>query len=80
MDPGQEPIDTAFVHQITGLPMSGPNPLEHVGKKYEGETMDIVHQKYHVDYNTHRFIIKTISDQGTQLGTMLLTCKMIRKC
>ena len=74
------PIDAALVHQITGLPMSGPNPLECVGKKYEGETTEFVHQKYHVDHNTRGYIIKTISDQGTQLGTMLLACKMMRKC
>ena len=59
------PIDVVLVHQITGLPMSGPNPLECVGKKYEVETPEFVCQKYHVDCNTRGFIIKTISDQGT---------------
>ena len=74
------PIDAALMHQITSLPMSGPNPLEHMGKKYEGETAEFVRQNYHVDNNTLGFIIKTISDQGTQLGTMLLACKMMRNC
>ena len=68
------------MHRITGLPMSGPNPLEHVGKKYEGETIEFVRQKYHVDRNTRGFIVKTISDQGKKLGTMLIACKMMRKC
>ena len=74
------PIDVVLVHRITSLPMSGPNPLEHVGKKYEAETAEFVCQKYHVDRNNRGFIIKTISDQGTQLGTMLLACKMMMKC
>ena len=74
------PIDTTLVHRITGLPMSGPNPLERVGRKYEEETVDFIRQKYHVDHNTWAFIIKSISDQGTQLGTMLLAYKMMRKC
>ena len=68
------------MHRIIGLPVSGPNPLERVGKKYEAETAKFMYQKYHVDRNTQEFIMKTISDQGTQLGTMLLACKMMRKC
>ena len=60
--------------------MSGPNPLECVGKKYEAEIAEFVRQKYHVDRNAWGFIIKTVSDQGTELGTMLLACKMMRKC
>ena len=51
--------------------MSGLNPLEHVGKEYEGETTEYVHQKYHVDRNTQGFIINTINYRGTQLGTMM---------
>lgn len=74
------PIDATLVHRITGLSINGLNPLERVGKKYEGETIEYVRKTYHVERNTWDFIIKSISDQGTQLGTMLLACKMMRKC
>ena len=33
-----------------------------------------------MERNTHGFMIKTISDPATQLGTMLLACKMMQKC
>ena len=71
------PIDVVLIHRIIGLPMEGPNPLECIGKKYEGKTVKYVQQKYHVEKNIHSFMIKTISYPTTQLGTMLLACKMM---
>lgn len=68
------------MHRIIGLPISDLNHLERVGKKYEAETTEFMHQKYHVDRNTRLFLINTNSDQGMQLDTMLLACKMMRKC
>ena len=59
--------------------MEGSNPLKCVGKKYEREIAKYVRQKYHVERNTRGFMIKTISDPATQLGTLLLACKMMQK-
>ena len=73
------PIDAALVHRITGLPMNGPHPLERVGKKYEGDTTEYVRKTYHVEINTQGFIIKSINDPATHMGTILLAFNLMRK-
>ena len=50
-----------------------------MGKKYEGETVEFVCQKYKVERNTRGFIIKSINDPSMQLGTMFLACKLMHK-
>ena len=60
--------------------MNGLHPLECVGKKYEGETAKYVHHTYHVERNTRGFVIKSINEPATQMGTILLACKLMRKC
>ena len=60
--------------------MNGPHPLEHVGKKYEGNTTEYVQNTYHVQRNMQGFVIKSISEPATQMGTILLACKLMQKC
>lgn len=74
------PIDVALIHRITGLPMQGPHPMENVGKKYEGETATQVCEAYHVKKNKRDFIIESISDSATWMGTQILAWKLMRKC
>ena len=68
------PIDVALIHRITGLPMEGPNPMLRMGRKYEQKIADKVHEDYHVVWNTRGFMINTISDPSSQMGTLLLAC------
>ena len=51
-----------------------------IRKNYEQNITDKVREYYHVERNTRGFMISTISDLGTQMGTFFLACKMIRKC
>lgn len=74
------PIDAALIHRITGFPMKGLNPMEHVSKKYEKHITDNVRDDYHVEQNTRGFMISTISNLGVCMGTLSLACKMMRKC
>ena len=60
--------------------MNGPHPLEHLSKKYEGDTTEYVRKTYHVERNMRGFVIKFISDPTTQMGTILLACKLMQKC
>lgn len=69
-----------LIHRITGLPMKGINPMEHVGKKYEQNIADKVCDDYHVERNTRGFMISTVSDPGARMSTLLLACKIMRKC
>ena len=71
------PIDAALVHRIMGLPMNGRCPLKRVGKKYDGDTTEYVRNTYHVERNTWGFVIKSISNLATQMGTILLACKLM---
>ena len=74
------PIDAMLIHQITGLPMEGPDPMLRLGKKYEQKIANSVHDTYHVLQNTLGFMISTNSDPRMQMGTLLLACKLMRKC
>lgn len=60
--------------------MNRRHPLECVGKKYEGDTAEYVRKTYHVERNTQGFVIKSITDPATQMGTILLDCKLMRRC
>lgn len=60
--------------------MNGPHPLEHVGKKYEGDTAEYVRKTYHVERNTRGFVIKSIGESAMQMGIILLACKLMQKC
>ena len=51
-----------------------------MGKKYEGDTAEYVRKTYHVERNTQGFVIKSISDPATQMGTILIACKLMKKC
>ena len=60
--------------------MNGPHPLEFVGNKYEGETVEYMRQTYHVERNMWGFVIKSISEPSMQMGTILLAYKLMQKC
>ena len=60
--------------------MQGPHPIEKLGKKSEGEIVTKVRQAYHVKKNKRGFIINSISDLATRMGTRILACKLIQKC
>ena len=53
--------------------------MEKVGKKYKGEITTKVWQAYHVKKNKRGFIIDSISDLATRMGTWILACKLMRK-
>ena len=74
------PIDVVLIHKIIGLPMQGPHPLEWVRKKHEEDTTTFVWKTYKVSQNKRGFVIQTINDPATQMGTRLLACKLMRKC
>ena len=59
--------------------MKGPHPLERVGKKYEAETATTVCEAYQVQRNHRGFIIDSISDPATRMGTQTLTYKIMGK-
>ena len=74
------PIDAELIHKITGLPKQGPHPLAEVGKKYEAATASYFWKTYAIQRNQRGFLIQTINDPTTQLGTRLLACKLMRRC
>lgn len=60
--------------------MHAPNTKEGIGKKYEQRIAYDVREKYHVAHNQRGFQVDTISDLGTHMGTLLLSCKLMHKC
>lgn len=63
------------MHQITGLPHIGEDPVESLKAK-DGDV-----QQLYAKYNTHRGArIDFIDNQTIRFTTQLLACKLLRKC
>ena len=73
------PIDVALIHRITGLPMHGPSPRDGTSKKFQHHLAKTVWAEYRVRRNKRGFLIDTITDPSTCLGTQILSCKLMRK-
>ena len=58
--------------------MQGPHPMENFGKKYEAAIAAEVREAYQVQKNQRVFIINTINDPTTRMGTQILSCKLMR--
>jgi hypothetical protein len=75
------PITVELITQITRLPTRGMDPaLIMVVKSKEKALEEEMKKKYGVARRTRGIMIKQINNISTQLGTKILSYKLLRKC
>lgn len=74
------PINAVLNHPITDLPKKGSNPMANYGKSQEMKVAVKVNKDYKVGCDTRGFLVQQLDDPTVRLGTLLLGCKMMRKC
>jgi hypothetical protein len=74
-------IDVEIIANIIGFPSWGMGPMQFLDDKaMEKALAEEMKKKYGTNRGTRGIIIKRINDVATQMGTKILTCKLLRKC
>jgi hypothetical protein len=74
-------IDVDLIAHITGLSSCSIDLTQFLeDKKKEKALAKEMKNKYDIERESHRIIIKHISDIATRMATKIMACKLLRKC